>query len=131
MARFPRTRARRRAVGSSLHRLVCATVAGAVCFTLAAMPASAAHDDTTVVGGPLLAGAGVVTSLVPGIAPPPAVQASSYVIGDLDTGEILAAKNAHGRFAPASTLKTLTALTFIPRYPPSYGVQATYDDAAV
>src|SRR5436305_1253841 len=113
--------------------MLCAAVAGGAFFALAAVPAAASssRDGTTVVGGPLLAGPGVVSSLVPGVAPPPAVKASSYVIGDLDTGEILAAKDAHGRFAPASTLKTLTALTFIPRYPPSYGIQATYADAAV
>ncbi|GAB3421475.1 D-alanyl-D-alanine carboxypeptidase [Flindersiella endophytica] len=39
----------------------------------------------------------------------------SYVIADLDTGEILAAKNAHQRLRPASTLKTLTAVTLLPR----------------
>jgi D-alanyl-D-alanine carboxypeptidase (penicillin-binding protein 5/6) len=68
---------------------------------------------------------------VPGVAPPPAVKASSYVLADLDTGEVLAAHDAHGRFAPASTLKILTAVTFIPRLLPTTMVRATYADAAV
>ena len=37
------------------------------------------------------------------------------MIADLDTGEILAAKNPHKRLPPASTLKTLTALTLLPK----------------
>jgi D-alanyl-D-alanine carboxypeptidase (penicillin-binding protein 5/6) len=37
------------------------------------------------------------------------------VIADLETGQVLAAKNPHGRYLPASTLKTLTAVTLIPR----------------
>src|SRR4051812_32384982 len=120
-----------RAVGTSLGpRLLCAAVAGCASLALAA-PASATRvGPAPVVGGQLLASPGIVASLVPGVTAPPAAKASSYVIGDLDTGEILAAKNAHGRFAPASTLKTLTALTFIPRLPPSLGIQATNADAA-
>jgi D-alanyl-D-alanine carboxypeptidase (penicillin-binding protein 5/6) len=123
---------RGRAVGTSLGiRLLCAAAAGCASIALAA-PASATRvGPDPVVGGQLLASPGIVASLVPGITAPPAAKASSYVIGDLDTGEILAAKNAHGRFAPASTLKTLTALTFIPRLPPSLGIQATNADAAV
>jgi D-alanyl-D-alanine carboxypeptidase (penicillin-binding protein 5/6) len=39
---------------------------------------------------------------------------ASYVLADLDTGEILVSRGAHARYAPASTLKTLTALTLIP-----------------
>src|SRR4051812_30088099 len=119
-----------RAVGTSLRstRLLCAAVAGGALLALGS-PASAAPRDA--VGGELLASPSIVATLVPGVPAPPAVQASSYVIGDLDTGEVLAAKNAHGRYAPASTLKTLTAVTFIPRMPASLSLQAKYADAAV
>ncbi|HEY8456395.1 MAG TPA: D-alanyl-D-alanine carboxypeptidase [Actinopolymorphaceae bacterium] len=48
-------------------------------------------------------------------APPPNVDVKSYVVADLDTGEVLAAKNAHLQLPPASTLKTLTAVTLLPR----------------
>lgn len=46
---------------------------------------------------------------------PPKTSAQSYVVADAETGEVLAAKNAHGRYLPASTLKALTALTLIPK----------------
>ncbi|NAS25627.1 D-alanyl-D-alanine carboxypeptidase [Herbidospora sp. NEAU-GS84] len=72
-------------------------------------PAALAAD---VIGGPQLAGTGIIVPA--GVQAPPKTKASSYVIADADTGEVLAAKNPHGRFLPASTLKALTALTLIP-----------------
>jgi serine-type D-Ala-D-Ala carboxypeptidase (penicillin-binding protein 5/6) len=44
----------------------------------------------------------------------PKVTASAFVIADAVTGEVLAAKDAHGRFRPASTLKVLTAVALLP-----------------
>jgi D-alanyl-D-alanine carboxypeptidase (penicillin-binding protein 5/6) len=40
---------------------------------------------------------------------------ASFLVADMDTGQILAAKAPHTPRLPASTLKTLTALTLIPR----------------
>jgi serine-type D-Ala-D-Ala carboxypeptidase (penicillin-binding protein 5/6) len=70
----------------------------------------------TVVGGPRLASRGVV---VPPGAPklPKDLTAHGWVLADLDSGRVLAARDAHGRYPPASTLKTLTALTLLPRLP--------------
>ncbi|GAB1820255.1 D-alanyl-D-alanine carboxypeptidase family protein [Herbidospora sp. RD11066] len=65
------------------------------------------------IGGPQLAGTGVIVQA--GVKAPPKTKASSYVIADAETGEVLAAKNPHGKFLPASTLKALTALTLIPK----------------
>ncbi|MEV5742098.1 LPXTG cell wall anchor domain-containing protein [Microbispora rosea] len=65
------------------------------------------------VGGDLLAGHGIVRPA--GINPPPKTEASAYVVADADTGAVLAAKDPHGHYLPASTLKTLTAVTLIPR----------------
>ncbi len=79
-------------------------------------------------GGPLLTGTGVVSGGT--IAPPP-VSAASYVLADLEGGQVLAAKDPHGRYAPASTLKTLTALTLIPRLDPASMVSPARDDIAV
>ena len=79
-------------------------------------------------GGPLLTGTGVISAGA--IAPPP-VSAASYVLADLDGGQVLAAKDPHGRYAPASTLKTLTALTLIPRLDPASMVSPARDDIAV
>ncbi|HZB50541.1 MAG TPA: serine hydrolase [Mycobacteriales bacterium] len=70
-------------------------------------------QDGQAVGGPRLAGRGLV--LPPG-APrlPTDITARGWLLADLDTGEVLAARDAHGRYPPASTLKVLTALTLLP-----------------
>jgi serine-type D-Ala-D-Ala carboxypeptidase (penicillin-binding protein 5/6) len=59
----------------------------------------------------------------------PRVPASAYVIADAKTGQVLAAKDAHGLFPPASTLKMLTAITLIPRLNPNATVLATQQAA--
>jgi len=76
---------------------------------------SASGDE--VIGGGRLGESGVIfdDTKGDGIAAPPDTLASSFIIADLDTGEILAAKNPHKKLPPASTLKTLTALTLLPR----------------
>ncbi|WP_214408807.1 D-alanyl-D-alanine carboxypeptidase family protein [Sphaerisporangium fuscum] len=75
--------------------------------------ARAAADDNTTIGGALLGQHGVIVDA--GAKKLPKTESSAFVVADADTGEILAAKDPHGRFLPASTLKTLTALTLIPR----------------
>jgi D-alanyl-D-alanine carboxypeptidase (penicillin-binding protein 5/6) len=82
-------------------------------------------SDSAVIGGPRLAEAGVVVE--PGLPPLPATTATSFIVADADTGDVLAALNAHQRLAPASTLKTLTALTLIPRLKPAQPVTAQRD----
>ncbi|MCX5167151.1 D-alanyl-D-alanine carboxypeptidase [Streptomyces antibioticus] len=47
----------------------------------------------------------------------PDVSARSWLVADARTGEILAASDAHRRLPPASTLKTLFALTVLPALP--------------
>ncbi|MGZ4615664.1 MAG: D-alanyl-D-alanine carboxypeptidase family protein [Actinomycetes bacterium] len=95
-----------------------AALAGAVGCAVAALlvlaptPALAADPLGGPVGGPLLASAGVVAT--PGATPLPAHLAASWVVADATTGTVLAAQDAHGRFRPASTLKTLTALVTLP-----------------
>jgi D-alanyl-D-alanine carboxypeptidase (penicillin-binding protein 5/6) len=95
-------------------------------------PAAAASSSPSdePVGGERLGGAGVV---VDEDAPdlPTGLTASSWLVADLDSGEVLAAKDAHGTFAPASTLKTLTAVALIPELDRDARVQASYDDIAV
>ena len=82
----------------------------------------------SVVGGARLASDGVIVD-APAAAPaPPQVYDVSYVVADLDSGEILAAKSPHAWLRPASTLKTLTALTLLPRLDPRQVVLAG-DDA--
>ncbi|MFF1510308.1 D-alanyl-D-alanine carboxypeptidase family protein [Streptomyces sp. NPDC058326] len=49
----------------------------------------------------------------------PSVSALSWVVADASSGEVLAARNAHRKLPPASTLKALFALTALPRHDPS------------
>jgi D-alanyl-D-alanine carboxypeptidase (penicillin-binding protein 5/6) len=77
-----------------------------------------AHADETV-GGSRLAGRGYIWDHSSGVDEPPHIQASSYVIADLETGAVLAAKDPHGHYRPASTLKTLTSITLIPKLDPA------------
>ena len=51
--------------------------------------------------------------------PLPNVPASAWVIANASTGQVLAAKDPHGEFGPASTLKVLTAITLIPLLNPN------------
>ena len=44
----------------------------------------------------------------------PGIKASAWVIADAGTGQVLAAKDPHGWYRPASTLKVLTAISLIP-----------------
>ncbi|MGI5161116.1 D-alanyl-D-alanine carboxypeptidase family protein [Microbispora sp. CA-102843] len=84
-----------------------------------AMPDLAPRETGTAVtgngtvGGDLLAGHGIIAPA--GIKPPPKTEASAYLVADADTGAVLAAKDPHGHYLPASTLKTLTAVTLIPK----------------
>ncbi|MGN6795833.1 MAG: D-alanyl-D-alanine carboxypeptidase family protein [Streptosporangiaceae bacterium] len=84
------------------------------------------------VGGPQLASRGIVVTYPRGGRRRlPAVPASAYVIANAGTGSVLAAKDAHGLFPPASTLKVLTAITMLPRLKPDATVLATKRAASV
>lgn len=84
----------------------------------------------SVVGGTALDATGVLVDLPPGTPAPPTVPDVSYVVADMDSGEVLAAKSPHAWLRPASTLKTLTALTLIPRLDPRQVVVAKPEHAA-
>jgi D-alanyl-D-alanine carboxypeptidase (penicillin-binding protein 5/6) len=81
------------------------------------------------VGGERLHTRGVVAP--DGAPPPPGVSAPGWLVADLGTGDVLAARDPHGRYYPASTLKTLTLLTLLHRLPPDQVVTATDDDERV
>jgi D-alanyl-D-alanine carboxypeptidase (penicillin-binding protein 5/6) len=98
---------------------------------IAAVPSATSTQPSAAVGGPALATHGTISGRAAGVAAAPAVSASSYVIADLDSGEVLAAKDPHGLYAPASTLKSLTALTLVPKLDPTSTVVATREDANV
>jgi len=87
--------------------ITAVTLAGPVTGSASASP------TTPPVGGDALGVRGLVRP--DGTKAPPKSKATSYVIADHETGQVLAAKNAHGHYLPASTLKMLTALTLIPK----------------
>src|SRR5215468_2387083 len=88
--------------------------------------------DPAEIGGTLLARHGLVVHYPHrGVTPLPQVPASAYLIADARTGAVLAAKDAHGLFPPASTLKVLTAVTMLPRLRPQATVLATKRAASV
>jgi len=91
-----------------------------------ALPAGAAARGRQTIGGPQLAGHGVIVNYPSAKARPlPNVKASAYVIADAGTGKVLAAKDPHGWYLPASTLKVLTAITLIPVLSPNATVVTT------
>ncbi|MFE0508717.1 D-alanyl-D-alanine carboxypeptidase family protein [Streptomyces sp. NPDC058964] len=77
-----------------------------------------AHMST--VGGTRLGRAGTQVNLSDGVpALPEDLTARSWIVSDAESGEVLAAHNAHWRLPPASTLKMLFADTVLPRFPKS------------
>jgi D-alanyl-D-alanine carboxypeptidase (penicillin-binding protein 5/6) len=98
-------------------------LATTLALALGVVPAMAA-PGTNPAGGELLTGKGKIVTLGEGSDPLPVVWAKTWVVANADTGEILAAKGPHVLRAPASTLKTLTALTLMPQLDPSTPIKA-------
>jgi D-alanyl-D-alanine carboxypeptidase (penicillin-binding protein 5/6) len=89
-------------------------------------PQGSAPDGGTV-GGPQLDTRGlVVTAGAPPL--PDGLTAAGWLVADAGTGAVLAARDPHGRYYPASTLKTLTLLTLTPRLDPNRVVVGTAED---
>ncbi len=92
-------------------------------------PQGSAPDGSTV-GGAELATRGVVVA--PGTPRVPAkVVAAGWLVADADTGDVLAARDPHGRYYPASTLKLLTLLALAPGLDPAEVVVGTVEDESV
>jgi D-alanyl-D-alanine carboxypeptidase (penicillin-binding protein 5/6) len=81
------------------------------------------------VGGEALSSCGVVAA--PDTAPLPGdVSADAWLVADLDSGAVIAAKDPHGRHRPASIIKVLVAMASINALPLGKSVPGTADDAA-
>jgi len=131
--------------GQRLGRTALAAVLGAVLVGAATAPAAnAAHTPpqprtsklrqlanptTDPVGGPRLNERGIIEDSAAG--PLPAFDGTSFVIADATTGDILAAMDPHGPARPASTQKTLLALTMLPRLDPNGTYTADREDVSV
>ncbi|WNG88852.1 D-alanyl-D-alanine carboxypeptidase family protein [Mycobacterium sp. ITM-2016-00317] len=80
-------------------------------------------------GGDALSGCGVIAA--PGSLPVPGdVSAEAWLVADLDTGDVIAARDPHGRHRPASVIKVLTAMQAINDLPLHKVVPGTEEDAA-
>ena len=112
-----------------MRHLLRTFAAATLGFALAVAVAPSASAEP--IGGPQLSGNDVIVDPGPGASELPDVPVSTWVLADLDTGAILAAKGPHIQRPPASVLKTLTAVTLAERLDPSYVYTTTYDDVAV
>jgi D-alanyl-D-alanine carboxypeptidase (penicillin-binding protein 5/6) len=85
-------------------------------------------EPTVPIGGPRMAECGVI---LPQGAPaaPADINAESWVLEDLDTGAVLAAKDPHARERPASLIKLLLSLVVTRELNPNSTITATQDDA--
>jgi serine-type D-Ala-D-Ala carboxypeptidase (penicillin-binding protein 5/6) len=91
-----------------------------------ALPAGAGARWRVTIGGPQLAGHGVIVNYPATQARQlPNLKAAAYVVADAGTGQVLAAKDPHGWYLPASTLKVLTAITLMPVLNPNATVVTT------
>jgi serine-type D-Ala-D-Ala carboxypeptidase (penicillin-binding protein 5/6) len=79
-------------------------------------PQGSAPDGSTM-GGGQLGSRGVVVAGGAGRLPS-GIAAAAWLVADAGTGAGLAARDPHGRYYPASTLKTLTLLTLAPALDP-------------
>jgi len=83
----------------------------------------------TPLGGDLMGSCGIVAA--PDMPPLPGdVSADAWILADLDNGDIIAAKDPHGRHRPASIIKVLIATQALRELPVNKRVTGTPDDAA-
>ncbi|WP_244362911.1 D-alanyl-D-alanine carboxypeptidase family protein [Streptomyces aquilus] len=81
-------------------------------------PSATPPAKMSTVGGARLGQAGTQVNLASGVPVlPKGLTARSWIVSDAESGEVLAAHNAHWRLAPASTLKMLFADTVLPKFP--------------
>ena len=92
-------------------------------------PQGEAPDGSTVGGEELDTRGTVVAEGTPPL--PDGLAAAGWLVADAGSGDVLAARDPHGRYYPASTLKTLTLLTLAPRLDPAQVVPVTAEDENV
>lgn len=109
-------------------RGVAVTVSSSL-LLLTGLLAPARASSSGPLGGEQLATRGTVVAAGAPALPP--MTASAWLVADLDSGAVLASHDAHGRYAPASTLKALTAETLIPKLDPEAKIKPTRADLLV
>lgn len=92
---------------------------------LAAVVALVAGGTATATAAPL------DISQPSGSLPVPEGPARAWIVADMDSGAVLAARDEYGQYAPASTIKVLLALTVLDELPLDMTVVATETDTQV
>lgn len=106
-----------------------ATLATALVALPTAVSSAQQVEENPRVGGEALYRSGLTVDS--SASPLPQPGANSFLVADLDTGDVLAAQNAHHQLPPASTMKMLTALTVLPRVDLDSIYTATDEDVDV
>jgi D-alanyl-D-alanine carboxypeptidase (penicillin-binding protein 5/6) len=82
----------------------------------------------TPVGGDALGSCGVIVAA--GAPPLPAdVSAEAWLVADIDSGDVIAGRDPHGRHRPASIIKVLLAMQAINELPLDRVIEGTQEDA--
>ncbi|MEI7033105.1 D-alanyl-D-alanine carboxypeptidase [Streptomyces pratensis] len=124
----------------ALKKIALTVASAALLPGLVLSPASAADKDKSddrqpkppatmsSLGGERLARAGTQVALGPG-APvlPKELTGRSWIVANAESGEVLAAHNAHWRLPPASTMKMLFADTLLPALRPTTSTYTVKD----
>ena len=96
----------------------------------AGLPPQGSAPGGGTIGGEELDTRGLVVAA--GTPPlPGGITAGGWLVADALSGDVLAARDPHGRYYPASTLKTLTLLTLAPLLDPAQVVEGTVEDEQV
>ncbi|MFF7332921.1 D-alanyl-D-alanine carboxypeptidase family protein [Streptomyces sp. NPDC008150] len=83
-----------------------------------ASPSATPPASMSTLGGASLGLPGTQVRLAAGVPVlPKDLSARSWIVSDAESGQVLAAHNAHWKLAPASTLKMLFADTLVPKFP--------------
>ncbi|OIK28130.1 D-alanyl-D-alanine carboxypeptidase family protein [Streptomyces malaysiense] len=116
----PMNTARRSLLAGAATLLSLAVTAPAALAAPAAgrTPAATPPAHMSTLGGARLGRPGNQVNLAPGVPVlPKDLTARSWIVSDAQTGEVLAAHDAHWALPPASTMKMLFADTLLPRFP--------------
>lgn len=92
-------------------------------------PSSVRHRVSTVLSILFLALASAGVAHADAAAPPPEGPAPAWLVADLDSGQILAARDPYASHAPASTIKVLLALVALDELPLDAAVTADAADS--
>ncbi|MFE3598536.1 D-alanyl-D-alanine carboxypeptidase family protein [Streptomyces sp. NPDC059142] len=92
-----------------------AAPSGSVSPSGSASPGRPGAAPAAALDGSMLRRDGVQALPARGTPAPPELSALSWLVADARTGDVLAARDAHRKLPPASTLKTLFAVTTLPR----------------